>query len=56
VNGIKSSAFLRKNTEIPNTIWNRDLNISKNNTASLRNIIMKRFPNRESKDALCELL
>lgn len=48
VNGIRSSAFLRKSTEIPNTIWNGDLNISKNNTASLRNIIMERFPNRES--------
>lgn len=47
VNGIRSSA-LRKSTEIPNMIWNGDLNISKNNMASLRNIIMERFPNRES--------
>lgn len=44
----KIQCFLTESTEIPNTIWNGDLNISKNNTASLRNIIMERFPNRES--------
>ena len=43
-NGIRSNAFLRKNTEIPDTTWNGDLNISKTNTDSSLNIMMNTFP------------